>query len=66
MDLEEAEQCENALLKKLADARIKLGSLTQKKFAFDEKIAKRNELLNKALKTFGIPETDSFTEEGNL
>lgn len=52
--------------KKLADARIKLGSLTQKKIAFDEKIAKRNELLNKAFKTWEIPQVDSFNEEGSI
>ncbi|XP_001600265.2 DNA repair protein RAD50 [Nasonia vitripennis] len=61
--LEETEHCENTLLKKLADARIKLGSLTQKKIAFDEKITKRNELLKKAFKTWEIPQVDSVTEE---
>ncbi|OXU24483.1 hypothetical protein TSAR_014049 [Trichomalopsis sarcophagae] len=62
--LEETERCENTLLKKLADARIKLGSLTQKKIAFYEKITKRNELLKKAFKTWEIPQVDSVTEEG--
>ena len=56
---------EKLLAKKLAEARIKLGSLQQKKIAFDEKVAKRNELLNKALKTWDIPQNDSeLTEKG--
>ena len=54
-------------LKKLADARIQLGSLTQKKLVFDETTARRNDLLHKILKTWEVSqsdEQDTFTEEG--
>jgi hypothetical protein len=41
--------------------------LTQKKIAFDEKVARRNEILTKSLKTWKIPETGStVTEAGTL
>ncbi|XP_011499172.1 PREDICTED: DNA repair protein RAD50 [Ceratosolen solmsi marchali] len=58
------EKNENILSKKLANDRIRLGSLKQKKIAFDEKVIKRNELLSKSLRMWNVSESGStITEE---
>ncbi|KAJ8687829.1 hypothetical protein QAD02_023623 [Eretmocerus hayati] len=63
-ELEGVERKEEYLSKKLAESRIQLGSLKQKKMAFDEKVLRRNELLEKALFTWDIPQLNSrFPEE---
>lgn len=66
-ELEKMQRTENIMMGKLEDAKIQIGSLRQRKAAFDEKLVKRNELLIQNIKTWRISEIDQISsEEGKI